>query len=55
MKPKQVMAYELTGEYIGKWVSLRKAARWAECSNEDISRCCRGLQKEAGGFFWSYL
>lgn len=35
--------------------STREAARQTGINNSSISKCCRGIQKTAGGFHWQYI
>jgi hypothetical protein len=52
---KAVIQYSLGGVLIKTWNSITEA-----CSNimnlhdTNVSKCCKGLRKEAGGFIWRY-
>ena len=43
------------GTYIKEWNSATQASTTIKVSRGDISNCCRGRQKTAGGFIWKYV
>lgn len=51
VKRKRVLCIE-TGII---YESLREAGRQTATCNGDISKCCRGLKKTAGGYHWRYI
>ena len=53
-RKKPVLQYSLTGEFIKEWVSTSTAARETGVNVGNISLCCRGKYKQAGGFVWKY-
>lgn len=55
---KEVNQYDLNGIFIKKYKSIKDAARVAlndEKKFSDISKVCRGKQKSAYGYIWSYV
>lgn len=53
-KRKPVLQYSLTGEFMKEWVSTSTAARETGVNVGNISLCCRGKYKQAGGYRWEY-
>lgn len=49
---KSVIQYDLNGNIVKAWKSMYAAKDIADVGN--ISACCRGLCKTAGGFIWKY-
>lgn len=49
---KPVMQYSIAGEYIGSWESMSAAARANGIPVSNISHCCSGHLKTAGGYKW---
>ena len=43
-----------TGELLATFPSLREAARVTGINQGDISSCCKGKLKSAGGYIWRY-
>ena len=55
-KFKQVHKYDLQGYYIESYESIEDAAKSIGLkSASHISSCCKGCEKTAGGFIWSYI
>ena len=50
---KKTAQYDLDGNFIKEWHSTREARR--ELHIYGIDKCCRGVQKTAGGFLWKYV
>jgi len=44
-----------TGEILNTYSSQSEAAKILGICGSDISACCKGKQKSAGGFVWKYL
>lgn len=42
----------LTGEELETYYSLREAERKTNIQHNDISKCCKGIYKQAGGYKW---
>lgn len=52
---KKVNQYSIKGEYIKTWDSMRDAEIRLGIYRSDISRCCRKLKDNAGGYKWEYV
>lgn len=50
---KRTAQYDLYGNFIKEWHSTREARR--VLSIYGIDKCCRGVQKTAGGYKWKYV
>jgi len=44
--------YSLDGTFIREWNSAKEAGMSLNIDSSDITRCCRGTKKTAGGFIW---
>lgn len=51
---KKVYQYDLKGNFIKEWDSFSKASKELEIYSSNISMCCSGKYKQAGGYKWSY-
>jgi len=54
-RAKQIGVYQFvykTGKYVDKHESIRAAERETKTKGSDISACCNGKVKQAGGFIW---
>lgn len=51
---KPVYQYSINGEYITEWPYMNEAAKTLGISKGNISGCCLGRRKSAGGFVWRY-
>lgn len=51
---KRVNQYDLSGNFIKTWDSMREIERKTNIHNQQISLCCLGKRKKAGGFIWRY-
>lgn len=49
-----VSQYTIEGVFIASYESIHEAQRLTNIDKKTISRCCRGIQKTAGGFKWAY-
>lgn len=49
-----VIQYTLDGEFVKKHESLKEAATHVGMSQHNIGNVCRGNQKTAAGYKWSY-
>ena len=47
-----VLQYDKDGNLLGEWESMAIAGRALHIFLGDISRCCNGKRKTAGGFLW---
>lgn len=52
MKP--VNQYNKDGTYIREWSSIKEAGEATKTHRTDITQCCKGKYKSAGGFIWKY-
>lgn len=52
--PKKVVQYDLNGNFIKEWDSIKEAQEKTKSSH--ISMCCRGHKKykTSGGYIWKY-
>ena len=53
-KSKTVYQYDINGNFIKEFKSVREASRLLNIYHSHISRCCNGLSKHAGGFIFRY-
>lgn len=51
---KKVIQYTKDGEFIAVYDSASDAALYTKASQQNISRCCLGKRKTAGGFVWKF-
>lgn len=49
-----VYQYDLDGNFIKEYRSVREAAKDLKISHSNISRCCNNISKHAGGFIFRY-
>ena len=55
-KSKQVAQYDKqTLELIKIWDSMHDVQRELGIANSNISQCCKGKRKSAGGYIWKYV
>lgn len=53
-RQKRVNQYDIDGNYIATYPSIRIAGRECNVSENGIGLCCRGHFKKAGGFIWRF-
>lgn len=51
---KKVFQYDLQGNFIKEWPSVREIQRQLGYSNQNICACCLGKYKQSYGYIWSY-
>jgi hypothetical protein len=51
---KPIIQYDMCGCFIKKWDSIKEASHIINIHTSNISSCCRGKQKSAGGYIWKY-
>ena len=51
---KAVVQYTKEGEFVAEYESALIAKEKTGINNSDIGACCRGIQKTAGGFKWTF-
>jgi len=52
---KAVCQYEKNGTFIKKWDSIKDAGETLLISRGNITTCCKGKVKSAGGFIWKFF
>ena len=52
---KVMMIDSSTGKCFRVWDSTGQASRELGISQQNISSCCRGKRKTAGGYIWQYM
>ena len=50
----KINQYDLDNNFIKKWDCLRDVQRELNIFASDISKCCKGVKKTAGGYRWRY-
>ena len=53
-KSTPLLQYYLDGNLIREWECARQVQRELKINSHNISSCCKGRRKSAGGFKWSY-
>lgn len=53
-KAKSVIQYTIDGKEINKFISIHDANMKTKINRNDISKCCKGIFKQAGGYIWKY-
>lgn len=52
---KKVLQYDMAGNFLKEWDSMRDAERELGIKNTNISACCRGRKnRSAGGYIWKF-
>lgn len=51
-KTSIVYQYDLQNRFIKEWNSIKEAQETLKINN--VSACCRGVRKKAGGYIWKY-
>lgn len=51
---KPIIQYDKEGNFIKEWFSIRESSEQNNVKEQNISACCRGKIKYAGGFIWKY-
>jgi group I intron endonuclease len=51
---KAVLQTNLEGTFIQEWKSIREAGETLKINRSNITACCKGKLKSAGGFIWEY-
>lgn len=54
MRNQRVIQYDLSGNALKIWESIKEASETLNISREGISACCRNKRKTAGGYAWTY-
>ena len=53
-RAKKINQYDLQNNYIRTWECLRETERILKIHSSNISKCCKGKVKSAGGYIWRY-
>lgn len=53
-KNSKVIQYDMVGNALKIWESIKEAAENLGLNYQSISACCRGKRKSSGGYMWSY-
>lgn len=53
-KTKKVIQYDKNNKFIQEYISLGTAAKTNNICCADITKCCKGKRKTAGGYVWKY-
>lgn len=51
----KIAQYTKSGELIAIWDSQKEASERTHISQQNISLCCNGKIKTAGGYRWSFV
>lgn len=54
-KSKPVNQYTMDGVLIGTYISAKEASRILNINQSNISACCLGKRKSAGGYVWQFV
>ena len=50
----QVLQFDLNNQFIKEWDCIKEASKELNIIDCDISFCCKGKRKTAGGYIWRY-
>ncbi|WP_235831694.1 NUMOD1 domain-containing DNA-binding protein [Flavobacterium rhamnosiphilum] len=53
-RKKKVSQYSLDGNLLAQYISVAEASKISGISKTCISRCCRNVREQSGGFIWNY-
>lgn len=53
-RKKQVVQFDLDGNYIAHYISVAEASRQTGCNKTSIAKVCRGERKSSSGYLWEY-
>ena len=51
---KEIIQYDLQGNLIKRWESIKEAGQTLNIHRGNISWCCKEKNKTAGGYIWKY-
>lgn len=51
---QRIIQYDLSGNALRVWESIKEASEKLNVPREGISACCRGENKTSGGYVWTY-
>lgn len=53
-KHKKVNQYDLNGNFIKQWDSMKEAEEKLHICSQNISMCCRGVRNKTNNYIWRY-
>lgn len=53
-KCKTILQFDKKNNFIRKWDSIAQIEETLKINNGNISKCCKGRRKTAGGYVWRY-
>ena len=53
-KGNKIKQYDLEGNFIKIWNNANQAGKELNICISSIRKCCKGIQKQAGGYVWKY-
>lgn len=53
-KYKPINQYDLEGNFIREWESMKQIVKELNYSQSGISNCCRGIYKQANNYIWKF-
>lgn len=53
-KTRKVLQFDKNNKLIKEWDTIEEVEKILNISHQNISNCCKGKRKEAGGFIWKY-
>ena len=53
-RAKEINQYDNNNNFIKRWNCIREASRKLKIDSGDITKCCNGKRKTAGGYIWKY-
>ncbi len=53
-KRKPVLQYDIQGNFIKEWISMKQIEHSLHIAHSSISLCCSGKRNFAGGYKWKY-
>lgn len=54
-RKRKVAQYDMNGNLIKEWNSIKEAGISLNINDRNICACCRKKKKSAGGFAWEYV
>lgn len=51
---KSVLQYDMDGNFVKEWDSIKNAANGTQTKMSNICHCCKGRLKSTGGYIWRY-
>lgn len=51
---KTVCQYSMDGKIINEYISIHEANKATNISRDSISKCCKGIYSQAGGYMWAF-